>query len=155
MVAHPGAGPRHLAFSVDDAHLFVVNELDNSLAAYTHEAGRFEIAGVASTLPPGAESETAADLHVVDDRVFVSNRGHNSIASFRFGEATDLELIGVVGCGGDWPRGFGVSPSRSHVVVANRRSNEIVMLAMGPDGIPLSEPVVRYTVVEPSCVVFG
>jgi 6-phosphogluconolactonase len=155
----PGAGPRHLAFHPDGVHLFVVNELGNSLASYRYDAARglLQQQQTVPTLPSDAVENTAADLLLSPsgDYVYVSNRGHNSIAVFAFDPEDGLERTAVRPCGGDWPRGFGVVPDGRHLVVANRRSGQIVVLPLLDGGADVGEPVARAAVAEPSCAVFG
>ena len=55
-----GAGPRHLAFHPDGHHLFVVNELDNTLVAFRRDGERFVPTARASTLPSGFSSHSQA-----------------------------------------------------------------------------------------------
>lgn len=156
--AVPGSGPRHISFHPDGTHVFVANELDNTLALYrwderARRLGRLQTAG---TLPPGAAASMAADVHVSrsGDLVFVSNRGHDSLAVFAFDPAAGLERIAVRSSGGRGPRGFGLVPGGRHALVANQHSDEIVLLPLGGGGMDIGEPVARAPLARPSCVTF-
>ena len=155
----PGAGPRHLAFQPDGEHLFAANELDNTLTSYWYDAARgfLESLQTVPTLPPDAPANTAADLHrsPAGDFVYVSNRGHNSIAVFAFDPEDGLARTAIRSCGGDWPRGFAPVPDGRYLMVANRRSDEVTLLPLLDGGAGIGDPVSRAAVREPSCVVFG
>ena len=89
VAARAGAGPRHMAWQPGQPRLFVANELDSSVAVYKYDAsaGQLVEGQVYSTLPAEAPENWVADIHVAPagDRVYVSNRGHDSIAIFRIG----------------------------------------------------------------------
>jgi len=154
----PGAGPRHMAFHPDGSHLLVVNELANSITLYRHNAttGGLRHVRTLSTVPPGAPQTTAADVRISETggHVYVSNRGDNSIAVFTFDTPAGLTRSEVRPSGGEWPRNFGLTPGGRHLIVANRYSNEIVLLPLLDHGADIGEPVVRAEVSQPSCVTF-
>ncbi len=149
----PGSGPRHMAFHPDGT-LFVVGELDNTLTLHRFDqaSGRIRPLATAATVPDDAPAgTTAADVHIAPDgdRVYVSNRGHDSIAVF----AVDggLERIAEWSTGGRRPRAFAVTPSGDGLVVANRDSGTLNRLATS-DGSETA--TVHVTGAEPSSVVF-
>ena len=56
----PGAGPRHFAFSPDGRRVYVLNELDSTLAAFGYADGALTPQQTLSTLPAGfAETSSA------------------------------------------------------------------------------------------------
>lgn len=148
----PGAGPRHMVFHPGGHRLFVANELDSTVTVYGYRAadGALEALQTLSTLPSPDPESTAADIHLSASgrRLYLSNRGHNTIAVFEVGEDGALTLQGISSCGGNWPRNFAVGPADQFLLVANRRSNQISILPLDDDGgigraaqqIPLSEP---------------
>src|SRR5947208_307398 len=86
-----------------------------------------------STHPPGwTGTSYRADLHVAANgrTLYVSNRGHNSSAVFSVAEATGaLALEQVVATEGDWPRNFSLDPGGRWLLVANQRSDSIIVFA--------------------------
>ena len=86
--------------------------------------------GSSSTLPDDFEGESIAAevrVHPSGRYVYVSNRGHDSIAVFGFSsEGEPLEPLGHVDSGGRTPRNFAVHPSGRALLVANQDSNTIV-----------------------------
>lgn len=149
----PGSDPRHMVFDSDGRHLYVVGELDNSLTRYEWDDGEIRMDAGVSTLPPDAEETTSADIHLFGGRVYVSNRGHDSVAVFSVDG--NLRRTAVHSSGGAWPRGFAVSPSGRHLLVANRHTDEIVLLPLLAEGGDIGPAVARARVPEPACVAFG
>jgi 6-phosphogluconolactonase len=138
--------------------LYLANELDNTLTVYAYEgnSGRLREVQTLDTLPPGAPENKAADIHVSAEgkRVYVSNRGHNSIAVFAVNDNGSLQRLGYPPCGGDWPRNFSLSPDGRFMLVANRFSNEVVALPVEVGKSELGEPVTKAFVNQPTCVHF-
>jgi 6-phosphogluconolactonase len=149
----PGTGPRHMVFHPDGIHLFVVGELDSTLHLYRWRSDGLDPISHLPTLPPEAPPSLAADVHLSHSgrRVYVSNRGHDSVAVFEYDAPATLKRIAVASCGGSWPRGFTVSPDGRHLLVANRRSDEIVVLPVDGTGIGAARH--RVPVPEPSSIV--
>ena len=152
----PGAGPRHLTFHPNGARLYVANELDCTVTAFDYdiERGLLSERDTHGTLPPGSAETTVADIHLNSraDRLYVSNRGHNSIAVFDVDGAGALTRVAVPSCGGDWPRNFALAPDDRFVVVANQISGEVCVLPITTDG--LGEPLARVSVPGASCIQF-
>jgi 6-phosphogluconolactonase len=109
-----GAGPRHLVVTADGAHVYLANELDSSLEALSFDeaSGTLESLGVVSTLPAGFASRNSVAeiaLGAGERFVYVSNRGHDSIAIFAIGadhrvEATRSSRRGGRGASPSIPR---------------------------------------------------
>ena len=153
----PGAGPRHLAFHPDDAHLFVVNELDNTVLVLRRAGDGFKITDTASTLPAGFSSHSqGAAIRVSPSgrSVLVSNRGEDSdtIAVFRFdaGRST-LELVHDTPAGGREPREFIFSADGRFVIVAVQDSDALVVMEFSEDE-PELRPVSSAQVPTPVCL---
>lgn len=125
--AVPGAGPRHMAFHPDRQHLFVVNELDSTVSVERRDGSTFSRTDRSSTLPAGAGGENgAAAIRVTSSgrHVLATNRGHDSIAVFRFHAATSmLESLGQAGSPGKSPRDLVVTPDGRHVIIACQDSD--------------------------------
>jgi 6-phosphogluconolactonase len=152
-----GAGPRHLAFHPDGHHLFVVNELDNTLVAFRRDGERFVPTARASTLPSGFSSHSQAAAVRVSpsgDCVLVSNRGvdSDSIAVFRFGaEVGSLELTQIQPTSGREPREFIFDPDGRFVVVANQDTHSLGVFAFDERACDL-QPVATASVPTPVCL---
>ncbi len=127
LTAAPGAGPRHMAFHPDGRHLFVVNELDNTVSVLRREGDGFTGTDRISTLPATASGQSQAGAIRVTPsgrHVLVSNRGHDSVAVLRFDASVSaLALLGHAGTPGRCPRDLVVTPDGRHVIVACQDSD--------------------------------
>ncbi len=152
-----GAGPRHLAFHPNGRVLYVANELNGTLSAYDYQAGDLIERETLDTLPEDTPVNLVADLQVAPagERVFVSNRGHNSLAVYSATSEGALRLLTIADCGGNWPRNFALSPDGRFILVANQYSGEVVSLPLQPGAGEIGAPVARTAVQDVSCVVFA
>lgn len=153
-----GKGPRHLVFHPNGKFLYVNGEMGNSVTVFSHDAVTGSLAAVQtlSTLPEGETKSSTAEiaLHPNGKWLYVSNRGHDSIAIFEIGSDGTLRRIDVVKAGVKIPRGFAIDPSGKWLVVAGQESNDLTALSIGPEG-GLKPGPNRISVSKPVCVVFG
>ncbi len=127
-----GDGPRHLEFHPSRNLVYIVTELSNQViaASIDQATGKFELIDRKRTLPEAFDGESfCADVHVSPDGkyVYVSNRGHQSIAMFKVLEDGALELLGTEDVRGDWPRNFVISRDGKFLLVANQNSDNITV----------------------------
>lgn len=141
----PGGGPRHFCFHPSFQVAYTNLELTSqvSLLRYSAKNKTLEVAQTVSTLPAdfkGAKNSTAECLvHPNGKFVYVSNRGHNSIAVFAIDQETaELTLVENESTQGEIPRGFGIDPSGSYLVVGNQNSDNVVSLKIDPQTGQLS-----------------
>ncbi len=155
----PGAGPRHMAFSADEKHAYVVNELDNTVSAATCDKDTFGKPVSITTLPADfAGANTTAEIEISPDQRFVyaSNRGHDSIAVFRRDEKSgDLTFSQRAPCGGRTPRHFKISPCGKWLLCAHMESNTISVLPRNPATGELGNPSTTVPSPSPICILFG
>ena len=156
----PGSGPRHIAFHPTLPLVFVASELKSTLTTLNFDRDRGVLTLVASqsTLPSGWKgSSYVADVHVdsLGKTVYVSNRGHNSVAVFSVDPRTGvLTLMQVVPTGGDWPRNFSLDPTERWLLVANQNSGSVVVLARDRESGRLTGTRHRLAVPSPACLRF-
>lgn len=154
-----GAGPRHLAFHPTLPFVFVANELDSTVATLRFDAehGALSLRETRSTLPAGwTGANFPADIHVAPSgrTLYVSNRGHNSLAVCSVAESGALTLDQVVPTDGDWPRNFSLDPTGRWLLVANQRSNSIVVFGRDERTGKLTPTSQRIDVPSPVCLRF-
>ena len=155
-----GAGPRHIAFHPTLPLVYVVGELDSTVTTlrFDASAGRLTIIDARSSLPAGWRGKSyAADIHVAPSGnvLYVSNRGHDSIAAFSVAaSAGTLNLEQTIATGGEWPRNFSLDPTGRWLLVANQNSGSIVVLAREPRSGRLSPTAQRLEITSPICVRF-
>lgn len=156
----PGAGPRHLAFHPSLPLVFVANELDSTVSTLRFDArrGALSVLQSPSTLPAGwTGTNYPADIHVAPSgrTLYVSNRGHNSIAVFSVAVPTGaLALEQVAPTDGDWPRNFSLDPTGRWLLVANQRSGSIVVFGRDQDSSRLTPTPHRLAISSPVCLRF-
>ncbi|MDX9728890.1 MAG: lactonase family protein [Bacteroidales bacterium] len=152
--SEPGSGPRHMAIDRSSANLYVINEHNSTTSVYNILSDTVTVKQTVSALPEGyREKSFCADLHLSrnGNKIYGSNRGHNSIVTLRVGADGKLSEPSHRSCGGIWPRNFAVSPSGKFFLVANQRSNEISVVREGDNS---EEAVSTLTLNAPSCVRF-
>lgn len=156
--ASEGSGPRHLAWHPDQPVGFLVGELDNALTALSVDpvTGALTTIVTESTLPTGfAGTSIAAEVRIHPNQkwIYVSNRGHDSLAVFEFRDRT-LEPVGHVHSGGSSPRSFSCHPAGKMLFVANQESDSLLPFGIDPhSGIP-EQLDDAYQISEPVCVTF-
>ena len=156
-----GAGPRHLAWSLDGKLAYVINEMDATVTVFRWTAEEPQLGAVQtlSSLPAGYEGEKAAAeiaLHPNGRFLFVSNRGDHTIATFQVGPDGLLKLSGSAPCGGKSPRHIVMDPSGRWMLVSNQDSDSVVVLRVDatsgkiePAGVEISIPKAVCAVMEP------
>ncbi len=158
--APPGSGPRHMAFSADEKHAYIINELTNtvSVAGYNQDSGALTEIQVINTLPADfKEQNTTAEIEVHPNGNFVygSNRGHNSIVVYkRDPETGKLTFLQHAPCGGDGPRHFKIDPSGKWLICGHQNSNTISVLSLDPETGKLGEPQSTLSTPSPICILF-
>jgi 6-phosphogluconolactonase len=149
-----GAGPRHLAFHPNGRVLYVICELDSTVAVFDYDGarGRLKAGQVVSTVPAGAGDNYPGEILVSGDGRFVygTNRGHDSVAVFTTGEAgRSLRLTATVPCGGVWPRHMTLADRGRLMYVSNQKSGDVTSFRV--DGATLT-PGAALTPPAPVCV---
>lgn len=158
LVSAPGVGPRHMAFSPDEKHIYVNNELANSVTASSHNDGKFVTIGTYPTLPPDftAKSTNAEiEVHPNGKFVYCSNRGHDSIVVYqRDPETGELKFLQHAPCGGKIPRHFKIDPSGKWLLCAHQESNTISVFPLDPATGLLGAAVSTVSSPSPICLLF-
>jgi 6-phosphogluconolactonase len=130
--ARPGAGPRHLAFHPKLPIVWVLNELDSTIAVcgWDSERGTLAPLQVTTTLPDGFSGfSTTAEIAVAPDgrHVYVSNRGHDSVAIYAADASNGLlTSTGWQRTLGRGPRFIGLDPAGRFLHAANEQSDTVV-----------------------------
>jgi 6-phosphogluconolactonase len=153
-----GAGPRHLAFHPSGKFVYVINELNSTVTAFSYNAAAGSLKALQSitTLPKGFKGEsTTAEVVVHPSGKFLygSNRGHNSIAVFAIDDKTGrLKAAGHQAKNIKTPRNFAVDPSGAFLLVANQDADNIIVFRVDAKTGALSETGVTVSVPRPVCV---
>lgn len=128
--------PRHIALTPDNKRAYLINEKGNSVTYYDFD----DVHGIATPrqlIPSLPESYTgqgqasASLVHPNGKFVYVSNRIHESIASYRIDEQTGfLKTLDFTPCHGKTPRFMTFSPDGTELIVANEDSDTIEFFAI-------------------------
>lgn len=150
----PGSGPRHLALHPRLDVGFVVNELDSTLSCLRLQGHSSSVMQTLSTVPDDHEAPNAPAAVRTDAtgrRVYVSNRGHNSIAVFAFDESSvELRALGHVPSGGTDP--VDIALAGDTMLVVNQGSDQVAVFRTS-SAEDAWEPVAEFSVPTPACAV--
>lgn len=129
----PGSGPRHLLFSADGRHAWLTMEMSAQVAVFDYQDGKLEQTQMVDLAAGQPTSDKAgAALHASRDGKFlyVSNRGTaNQLLVFAIDPATGhLKELQRRSVEGDHPREFSLDPSGKFLLIANQKSNQIVVV---------------------------
>ncbi len=154
----PGAGPRHLTFHSNGKWMYAANELDNTVTLYDYDTKKGILTERQSlpTIPSEAPESTIADIHISANgkRLYVSNRGHDSITVYDIGTDGGLKMVSIQSSGGNCPRNFALAPGGKFLLAANQNSNEVCALPILEGTQALGAPVDRAIVTGASCIQF-
>lgn len=141
-----GHGVRHLAFSENGKYLFAVCELASTVLAFSYKSGQLTLLDVQSTVPKDFKGETTtAAIRIKGGYIYVSNRGHNSIAKLGF-KHHSLTLIDTIDCGGKTPRDFIFAGS---YLLSTNQDSDCVALLNVRNGFIIQDKI---TVKMPICI---
>ncbi|TXG08243.1 lactonase family protein [Lactobacillus delbrueckii subsp. bulgaricus] len=134
-----GFGSRHLAFSPDGKYFYVAGELSSqvNVVKFDEENWMFRSLATYSTIPESWDQHngTAAIRLSSDGKfLYVSNRGHDSIAVFAVLPDQALKLVQRVSTFGEFPRDFNWDAEEKYVVAANQNSNNATLYQRQSDG---------------------
>jgi 6-phosphogluconolactonase len=133
-----GVGPRHLAFHPNGRNAFVVCEMGNCVLALERQAdGMFTLLQQISSVPADFTGHSQAAhlvLNTAGDRLYMSNRGHNSVGVFAIDPTGQLSLLQLSPTLGDWPRFFLMLEAEKQLVVAHQNGGTLVAFNIKADG---------------------
>ena len=135
-----GAGPRHVAFHPTLSLMYVINELDSTLATFNFdEADNWGAGPILSTLPAGYQEpsqrpNSTADVHVHPNGKFLygTNRGHDSIVIYSLDADGMPRYLANESTRGAWPRAFMIDPRGEYLVVGNRHTDNAAVFSIEP-----------------------
>lgn len=157
----PGAGPRHFTFSPDGKFGYVINEMGNTVTAFSYDPakGTFKEIQAIPTLPKDftGKSYTAEVVaHPSGKFLYGSNRGHDSIAIFAVDpDSGKLTAAGHEPTKGKTPRNFAIDPTGTYLLAENQGSGTIVVFRIDAKTGALKQVGDPVSVPGPVCVRFA
>lgn len=144
-----GSGARHIAFSDDGKFLYCANELSNTVSVFSYDEQRTKYLKDYSTLPDNFNKESSvAAIKCKGKYLYVSNRGHDSIACFEISR-DNLKLIGFFHTGGSSPRDFNIFGD--YLVCANEQTDNITVFEI-KNGVLIKQSQ-EINIKNPLCVI--
>lgn len=161
-----GAGGRHLDFHPTQKWVYVLNELNQTVEAfsYTDAATPFNRFQTISTLDQpiteGNIGTSAIHIHPSGQFLYAANRGiqgnkTQSIAMFKIdAETGELTFLGTQNTKGLVPRDFAISPNGQFLLAANQNSGTVVTFKINQTTGVLEETDIVQKVGTPVCLKF-
>jgi 6-phosphogluconolactonase (cycloisomerase 2 family) len=138
----PGAGPRHVVFNPDGTMLYVINELNATIAALPYDAGSGKLGEPVATVPtvPDDFPETKSTAEILvhpsgkflygTNRRFSDHPDADSIAVFRLDEQGVPERVQMVTETIAFPRAIQLDPTGTWLYALNQKGDSIVQFAI-------------------------
>ena len=155
--AKPGSGPRHFAMLPNRKSFFLLNELEATLTACSlDKQGVITELATYPTVPAGLKGNTSAAIHLHPNGkfVYVSNRGHNSISSFKVLADGKLEKVDEITKSISIPRDFNIDPTGKYMIVANQNADNLVVYDVDDKTGKLTFKSESIAIKAPICVAF-
>ena len=141
----PGCGPRHIAFG-EEGFLYIVSELQNRVLVFERRDQQYRLIQTVDTARDGL----AAAIRYQDHRLFVSNRGEDSVVMYAVDEHGLLTALDRCPTGGRIPRDIYVTDG--HIIVCNQGSSLLTVLRLTPDRMRIQPTALRCGLPAPTCV---
>jgi 6-phosphogluconolactonase len=154
-----GTAPRHLAFHPSERFAFVTNEVGSTVTsfAFDSETGALREIHTVPSVPAsftGPNHTAAIRVHPNGRFVYMTNRGHDSIASFAVNDATGrLTPLGHTPIDG-WSRHIHFDAAGRLLLVAHQNANTIAPFAVDPDNGTLTPTGAVTHTPTPVCLQF-
>ncbi|MCQ4312253.1 lactonase family protein [Pseudomonas stutzeri] len=153
-----GSGPRHLTFSPDGSQAYATLELSAQVARFDHVDGSLvqrQLVDLAEGGDSAAHSPGAIHLSSDGRFLYVSDRAEtNRIIAYAIEENGSLREIQQRDSEGREPREFAIDPSGRFMIIANQKSDQLVVLQRDPDTGLLGDTLQTLSIGRPSDVKF-
>ena len=154
-----GAAPRHLAFGKGGKFLYVCYEAGRAVStfAYDQAKGTLSPLDTLSTLPTDApQTGSCAEIEVHPDGnyLYVSNRGHNSLALFTIDQSKGTLTFKDTFPVGGTPRNFKIDPTGNYVFAEGQNNGVTVVFKIDRSTGVLTKTNVTLDTPAPVCIAF-
>ena len=154
----PGTGPRHFSIHPSGRFAYTNNELTCEVTAFGRDvtSGELNVIQTISTLPAdfnGRKSTAECLVHPSGKFLYVSNRGHDSIAVYTIDpEIGKLATVEITSTGGAEPRNFFITNDGKWLIAENQNSDSIVVFQVDQTRGSIRQTPSQITVGKPVCI---
>ena len=154
-----GAAPRHLAFGKSGKFLYTCYEAGRAVSTFAFDAAKGTLSPLdtLSTLPPDApQTGSCAEIEVHPDGnyLYVSNRGHNSLALFTIDQAKGTLTFKDTFPVGGTPRNFKIDPTGNYVFAEGQNNGVTVVFKIDRSTGMLTKTNATLDTPAPVCLAF-
>jgi 6-phosphogluconolactonase len=161
-------GPRHMKFSKDGKHAYVLNELSLTLATYSVNPGNGQLdhTETISVFTEGNAQEldtmSCAEIRIHPNGkwIYASTRdlegqGRDTLSTFQRTQDGTLQLIANTPASVHFPRNFNIDPTGQWLIAAGQRSSTLAIFSIDPTtgALALKRTNIPF-VGQPTCVEF-
>ncbi|MEZ2338102.1 lactonase family protein [Mucilaginibacter sp. RCC_168] len=155
----PGDGPRHLDFSPDKKHAYLITEMGSNVYVFDYDNGKLKQKQTITLLPEGFKGQTAgAAIHISPNGKFLyaSNRLEtNEIIVYAINQETgELTFVQRQSSMGKNPRDFAIDPTGKFLLVANQNSDSIFVFRIDQTTGRISPTGFKLEIGNPVCLKF-
>ena len=152
-----GDGARHAVFSPDGKTLYVANELKATVSRFSWEGGTLSYIDTVSCEVDYEKipHNLAAAIRMSRDgkRLYVSNRGEDTVCVFTVAEDGSLSLLSKTDVCGAAPRDFDLTPNETAILSCNMKGDCVTLLPLDENGVPKGMAC-SIGLPQPLCVLF-
>mgnify|MGYP002524352053 FL=1 len=152
-----GCGPRHITFSPDSKHAYVITELSDEVIAFDYDAESGNLVQKQAVKASDAGARGGAEIEISPDGKFLyaSVRLKNDgVAIFQINPDGTLKKTGYQKTGRH-PRMFKISPNGKFLLVACKDDNVIQVYERNAETGRLTNTGNDIRLSHPACIVFG
>jgi 6-phosphogluconolactonase len=154
-----GEGPRHIVFSNDKKHVYLLTEMGSNVHVFDYDNGKLKEKQSITLLNAGFKGKTAgAAIHISPDGRFLyaSNRLETNEISVYAIDPDNGQLIFVqrVSSFGKNPRDFAIDPTGNFLVAANQDSDSIFIYKINKSNGMISRVSNSIEIGNPVCLKF-
>lgn len=157
-IAQPaGSGPRRLQLHPSGRVLYLLRETDSHVAVFGVDAGKLTEVQALPTLPAGYTGNNTTAEILIDNAgryLYVSNRGHGSVAVYAIDKAGTLSLVEHAPSGGRIPRNFSLDPTGQYLFTSNQDTENIVVHRIDRTTGRLTATGVQVPLTNPGSIAF-
>lgn len=133
-----GHGVRHLAYSEDGRTVYAANELASTVSVFDYSNGVLTLLDTVKALPEDFSGKsTAAAIRVYGDRLYMSNRGHDSVTVMDIKDRIPKVIKWVDVCGSS-PRDFDIIDG---CMICTNEGGNITVFKISGDTFTLTDNV--------------